>query len=102
MILEITSIILSLLILFLIYFARIKSPEGKTFLFSNSFLNKADEMVFDFIKFVFKLYSLLFMNISIFISKIPHKVAHNIHKVSHLVAQKSSNWIDKITHKSIK
>lgn len=102
MILEILAISTPTIIIFLVYFARIKSGEGKTFLFSQRFLHKADEKIFDFVKFVFKLYSLLFSNISTFVSKIPHKIVHNIHKISHSIAQKSSNWIDKITHKTTK
>ncbi|MEY4440989.1 MAG: hypothetical protein RLY49_615 [Candidatus Parcubacteria bacterium] len=95
---ELITILLSLLILISVYFSRIKSRNGETILFSENFLHKADENIFEFVKFVFKLYSLLFHNISTFLSKIPHKVAHNVHAVSHKVAQKSSNWIDKITH----
>lgn len=102
MILEITTIIISLTILFLVYFARIKSINGGTFLFSKSFLNRADEILFDFVKFIFKLYSLLFNNISVFISKIPHKVVHNVNQVSHIIHKKSSVWIDTLTHKARK
>ncbi len=100
--LELPVIIISFLVLFLIHFARIKSVEGKTFLFSTNFLNKADEIIFDLVKFVFKLYELLFHNISVFIEKIPHKVIKMIHKVSHFIAGKSSVWIEKITYKSPK
>ena len=102
MLLEIITIIFSLTVLILVYFARVKSTSGGTFLFSNSFLNKADEIIFDFIKFIFKLYSLLFHNISTFIAHIPHKVIHSIHKVAHMIAQKTNLWVDKITHKSSK
>lgn len=102
MILEIITILFSATILFLVYFARIKSSHSKTFLFSETFLNRADEKIFDFIKFVFKLYSLLFSNISTFVSRIPHKIVHSIHKVSHTAALKSSQWVDKITHKPSK
>jgi hypothetical protein len=98
MILEITTIILSAVILFLVYFARIKSGNSKTFLFSEKFLQKADESIFEFVKFVFKLYSLLFQNVATFASKVPHKVIHSIHFISHKIAQKSSEWIDKVTH----
>lgn len=102
MILEITTIILSTTILFLVYFARIKSNNSKTFLFSESFLNKADEKIFDFIKFVFKMYSLLEQNVTTFVSKIPHKVINIIHKISHSIAAKSNEWVEKITHKTTK
>ena len=102
MITELITIIVSLLVLVLIYFSRIKSEGSKTFLFSEKFLHKADEKIFDFVKFVFKLYSLLFGNISIFISKTPHMIMNMIHKISHAVAQKSSEWIEKVTHKNNK
>jgi hypothetical protein len=102
MIIEIVTISVSAGIIFLIYFARIKSGRSKTFLFSESFLHKTDEKIFDIVKFVFKMYSLLFSNISVFISKIPHKVVNSIHKISHFLAQKSSEWVDKITHKNSK
>jgi hypothetical protein len=36
------------------------------------------------------------------VSKIPHKVINTIHKVSHAVAAKSSEWVEKITHKTTK
>lgn len=98
MILELITILITSLILFSVYFARIKSKKGGTMLFSDSFLQKADETIFEFVKFVFKLYSLLFTNISMFLSKIPHKIANHIHKISHTIAQKSSEWIDKIAH----
>ena len=100
MTIELISIIVSLSILVLIYGARIKSSRGKTILFSEKFLQNTDEKIFEFVKFVFKLYSLLFTNISAFLSKIPHKIIHNIHVVSHTIAQKSSIWIEKITHKN--
>ncbi len=99
MTIEIIAILLSGTVLFLVYFARIKNDNKKTFLFSEKFLNKADEKIFDFVKFVFKLYSLLFTNLAGFISKIPHKIIHYIHQISHMVAQKSSAWVEKITHK---
>lgn len=100
MTLEIITIILSSLVIGSIYIARIKSKNGKTFLFSENFLQKKDESIFEFVKFVFKLYALLFANISVFLSKIPHQVANHVHKVSDYVAQKSKLWIDKISHKS--
>jgi hypothetical protein len=99
---ELIIILVSSLILVLVYFSRIKSKQGGTILLSENFLHKADEKIFEFVKFVFKLYSLLFSNISTFLSKIPHKVIHSIHIISHKVAQKSSAWIDKITHKTQK
>lgn len=100
--LEILIITISFLVLFSVYFARLKSPTGRTFLFSESFLNKADEALFNFVKFVFKLYSLLFQNISTFIGRIPHKIVHSIYKTSHTITNKSSQWVDKITHKTKK
>ena len=102
MIIEIITIIISILIIGIIYIARIKSVNGKTFLFSEKFLQKTDEKIFDFVKFIFKLYSLLFHNISTFVGQIPHKIIHTIHGLSHAVAQKSSVWVEKITHKSSK
>lgn len=102
MIVEITLIIVSSSILFLVYFSRVKNNGLKTFLFSENFLNSADEKIFDFVKFVFKMYSLLEQNVTTFVSKIPHKVAHTIHEASHSLAVKSSKWVDKITHKTTK
>jgi hypothetical protein len=102
MTLEIITIIVSSLIVGSIYIARIKSKNGKTFLFSENFLQTTDEKIFEFVKFVFKLYALLFANISVFISKIPHQVVNYVHKTSHYVAQKSKLWIDKIAHKTKK
>lgn len=102
MILEILAISVSAIIIFLVYFARIKSNGTKTFLFSESFLNRADEKLFDFIKFVFKMYSLLEQNLATFVSKIPHKIVNIIHRASHAIALKSNEWVEKITHKTTK
>ncbi len=102
MILEIITITITSLLILVIYTARIKTDTGKTFLFSESFLQKADERIFDFVKFIFKLYSLLIHNVSTFISHIPHKIVNIIHKIAHNIAVKSSEWIDKVTHKNIK
>jgi hypothetical protein len=99
---EIIAIGVSILVLFLVYFARVKSPAGKTFLFSERFLNKADEIIFDLIKFVYKMHELLFHNISVFLGHIPHKIMNIIHKISHAIAKYSSDWIEKITHKHSK
>ena len=102
MILEIITITVASLIVASVYMARIKSTTGKTILFSESFLQTMDEKIFEFIKFVFKLHELLFSNISVFISKIPHQVVNYVHDVSHFIAQKSKIWIDKIAHKTKK
>jgi hypothetical protein len=102
MILEIITIIVASLIVGTIYIARIKSSGQKTALFSENFLQKADEKIFEFVKFVFKLYALLFANISAFISKIPHQAVNYLHKISDYIAQKSKSWIDAIAHKTKK
>jgi len=102
MLFETIAISISALVLFLVYFARLKSKTGRTFLFPESFLNKADEILFDVIKFVYKLHSLLLHNISTFFARIPHKVVHGIHHTSHIVAHKSTVWVEKITHKTHK
>ena len=98
MILEIITIVLSALMIFVVYAARIKSTEDKSVLFSEKFLHKADDKIFEFVKFVFKLYSLLTHNISTFIVHVPHKIIHGIHVVSHAIAQKSNKWVEKIKH----
>jgi hypothetical protein len=100
--LEIITIIVSSLIVGIVYIARIKPANGKTILFSEHFLHKADEHIFEFVKFVFKLYALLVANISAFISKIPHQIANHVHNTSHYIAQKSKTWIDAIAHKTKK
>ncbi len=102
MLFEILTISISAAILFLVYFAGIKSPHGKTFLFSENFLNKADEILFGFVKFMYKLNSLLFHNISTFIARIPHKIVNVIHVISHATAKYTSDWIEKVTHKNNK
>ncbi len=102
MILEISIIIVSSLVIGVVYASRIKSTSGNSILFSKKFLHKADENIFEFVKFVFKLYSLLTHNISTFMAHVPHKIIHSIHTVSHTIAQKSSTWVEKIKHTSRK
>lgn len=101
MLVELIIIIICLAILFLVYGARIRS-KGNKGLFSENFIQKADEKIFEFIKFIFKLYSDSLKNITGFVSKIPHRIVQGIHFISHKIAQKSSEWIEKITHKHSK
>ncbi len=102
MTIELIIILVSLLLLVTVYFSRIKSKEEGTLLFSENFLQKADEKIFDFIKFVFKMYSLLAQNLFSFVTKIPYKIVHLVHKFAHSIAAKSTVWVEKITHKNIK
>jgi hypothetical protein len=98
MIIELSILIFSIFALFFIYFARLKSKTNGTFLFSDNFLNKADEVIFSFIKFVYKLYTLLLTNISGFLVHVPHKIIEAIHYISHAIAKYSSKWVERITH----
>lgn len=102
MIIELITISVSSIILFLIYFARLKSTNGDTFLFSERFLNRADEAIFGFIKFIYKMNALLFHNISGFVAHIPHRTIHVIHGISHSITEYTSNLVEKITHKNTK
>jgi hypothetical protein len=100
MMIELIIIGVSILTLIVIYTGRVTSPTGDTRLFSNPFLTKMDEGIFEFIKFFFKLYSLVMSNFTSFLKKIPHRAIHTIHAVSHSLAAKSSKWVDKITRKT--
>jgi hypothetical protein len=98
MIIELSILIFSIVALFFIYFARLKSTTGKTFLFSENFLNRADEVIFSFIKFIYKLCALLYSNISGFLLHVPHKIIHSIHVTSDAITKQSSKWVERITH----
>jgi hypothetical protein len=53
-----------------------------------------DEVLFDFIKFAFKLYALVISNLKSFFKAVPHKVVHTFHKATHTAATKSKAWVD--------
>lgn len=93
--LEIILILISATIIFLIYFARYKTNGTKTFLFPESFLEKADEAIFGIIKFVYKLYILFFQNVKTFFATVPHAVVHFVHRVSKFIAHKTQDLIEK-------
>lgn len=96
MMVELIVLSVSAIGLILLYVGRMRSPEGETFLFSSRFLMRADDVIFDFFKFVFKLYALVTSNIASFFKAMPHKVVDNIHKTSHNVAVKSKTWVEGI------
>ena len=100
MMIELIIIGVSVLALLTIYIARAKTTNGNTRLFPNSFLMKTDEIIFDFIKFVFKLYALMASNLGSFFKEVPHKFLESIHKGSHALATQSSRWVDRIKGKS--
>jgi hypothetical protein len=56
-------------------------------------------VLFDFIKFSFKLYALVVSNLRLFFRAVPHKVARTFHKVSHTAATKSRAWVDESHNK---
>ncbi len=100
MMIELIIICVSVLALAVIYLARVRTPDGNTRLFPSTFLIKTDEIIFDFIKFVFKLHSLMVSNISSFFKEVPHKILQNIHKGSNLLAMHSNRWVEKIKGKT--
>jgi predicted RND superfamily exporter protein len=93
--LEIIIILISALVLFLLYFARYISKDNNTFLFSETFLVKADDVIFDTIKFLFKIYTLLINNISAFFKTIPHTIVHFAHKISNALAGYTHTLVEK-------
>lgn len=93
--LEISIIIISAFVIFIVYFARYKNNGTHTFLFSSNFLMKADDTIFHMVKFVFKIYTLLMNNFMTFIHTIPHTVVHFIHTVSHKLAGYTHTLVEK-------
>ncbi len=100
MMIELIIICVSVLAVATIYIGRVKTVGGNTKLFPTSFLMRTDEVIFDFIKFVFKLYALLVSNLNSFFGEVPHKFLQSIHKGSHSLATHSSQWVEKIKRKS--
>ena len=97
MTMELIIIVLSMLGLFVLYWARWKRTDHSSLLFPHKFLHRVDEVLFDFIKFSFKLYALVVANIKSFFKKVPHKVVHTFHKATHTAAAKSKTWVDQST-----
>jgi len=100
MIVELIILSISLVALVLLYVGRMKSNNGQTFLFSNTFLSKTDENIFEVIKITFKGYAQISHSISVFIAKIPHAIAHTAHNISHRISQYTSKWVETIKNRS--
>ena len=94
MTMELIIIVASVAGLILLYWARWNRTDHSSLLFPHRFLHKMDEVLFDFIKFVFKLYALVVSNLKSFFKAMPHKVAHGIHRATHSAATKSKTWVD--------
>lgn len=91
---ELIIISASLIGLIVLYWARWNRTDHESTLFPHVFLHKMDDLLFDFIKFAFKLYALVISNIRAFFKSMPHKVAHGIHRATHSAATKSKTWVD--------
>lgn len=94
MTMELIIIVVSIVGLIVLYWARWKRTDHSSMLFPHKFLHKMDEVLFDFIKFSFKLYALVVSNIQSFFKAVPNKVAHTFHKATHTAATKSKVWVD--------
>lgn len=94
MTMELIIIAVSMLGLFVLYWARWKSADHSSMLFPYKFLHRVDDVLFDFIKFSFKLYALVMSNLRSFFRAVPHKVAHTFHRATHTAAAKSKAWVD--------
>lgn len=96
---ELIIIFVSIVVIFGLYAGRMRA-SGHGGVFSNSFLSKTDEVIFEFIKFVFKLHALVVSNLGSFFREVPHRFVHGIHSILDALSAKTKQLLDRLKGKS--